>query len=212
MAHQGASPTSKARQLARARSRSLSVSLAQEQEARERASTAPPKKPMLNREISMSRTFKPKPKPAPAATTKAKAEAPPPKSAKPKDVPVTLVEETPVKPKGPVTAGSRAVFPEKNTRQPSLNEMLARAGPSRKRTVSTKRAMEPTVIDGDDELQDEWMMDSSPDVVLLNPLKRSSSTSSTSGITAVDTDEEDDGGVQETPSKPSRSGKRRNVL
>ncbi|KAF9476122.1 hypothetical protein BDN70DRAFT_772893, partial [Pholiota conissans] len=47
--------------LIRSRSRSLSVSLAQEQQERERASAAPPKKRILNREVSMSRVFKPKP-------------------------------------------------------------------------------------------------------------------------------------------------------
>ncbi|KAF8649389.1 hypothetical protein AX16_005830 [Volvariella volvacea WC 439] len=55
---------SSARALARERSRSLSVSLAQEEEARKRAGSAgvSNKKRVLNKEISMSRVFKPKPK------------------------------------------------------------------------------------------------------------------------------------------------------
>ncbi|KAF9005153.1 hypothetical protein BDQ17DRAFT_1399371 [Cyathus striatus] len=85
------------------RSRSLSVSLAQEKEERERATSVggPNKKRVLNREVSMSRVFRPKPKPErvrSAREGKANEEEDKGKGKK-KDVGVTLVEETPQKPK-----------------------------------------------------------------------------------------------------------------
>lgn len=150
----------------RSRSRSISVSLAQEQKERDRASTAPPKKRILNREVSMSRVFKPKPK-RPVEVDAAKSKAPAPSKPPPKDSDIILVDETPQKPR---TASVRTMsFGQPGgIKFPALN----------------------VVEDDDDE---EWVMHSSPDIVLLNP--------------DVGTDSDGEVGGQATPSKPS--GKRR---
>ena len=91
------------RALVRSRSRSLSISLAQEKERERAASAAPPKRRVLNREISMSRVFKSKPKPNDKASTTSERGPKPattaPVKTKVKDLGITLVEETPVKPR-----------------------------------------------------------------------------------------------------------------
>ncbi|KJA13217.1 hypothetical protein HYPSUDRAFT_209728 [Hypholoma sublateritium FD-334 SS-4] len=126
----------------RSRSRSISVSLAQEQKERDRASTAPPKKRILNREVSMSRVFKPKPK-RPVEVDVVKSKAPAPSKPPPRDNDIILVDETPQKPR---TASVRTMsFGQPGTiKFPALN-----------------------VIEDDDD--EEWVMHSSPDIVLLNP-------------------------------------------
>ena len=86
----------------RSRSRSLSVTLAQDSDAR-RAGSVGAKKRLLNREVSMSRNFKPKPKP----TAKEDVEGPKPAQKRQRSVKqltennigMTLVEATPVKSK-----------------------------------------------------------------------------------------------------------------
>ncbi|KAG5732729.1 hypothetical protein E4T56_gene16704 [Termitomyces sp. T112] len=87
--------------LERNRSRSLSVSLAQERLERERSVTAGPlKKRVLNREVSMSRAFRPKPRSIQEDPAKIKANnAGTKKETKLRDEGVTLVEATPTKPK-----------------------------------------------------------------------------------------------------------------
>ncbi|KAF8884971.1 hypothetical protein BD779DRAFT_1534745 [Infundibulicybe gibba] len=90
----------KVRALARSRSRSLSTSLAKEREL-ERAGSVGAingKKRALNREVSMSRVFKPKPKPAEATQANVKKEAEVgARLVKSKQDGITLVASTPVK-------------------------------------------------------------------------------------------------------------------
>ncbi|KAG6886410.1 hypothetical protein C0992_004092 [Termitomyces sp. T32_za158] len=132
----------------RSRSRSLSVSLAQERLDRERSVTAgPSKKRVLNREVSMSRAFKPKQRPAQEELAKKKEnEIALKKETKPRDEGVTLVEATPTKPK-----------PAK------LRSTLSFAGRSQSHIFQT------AMTDREDE--EEWLLpgSSSPDVLLLGP-------------------------------------------
>jgi hypothetical protein len=90
--------------LSRSRSRSLSVTLAQDLDAR-RVGSVGTQKRHLNREVSMSRNFKPKPKPKPKPMAKEGLGGEGPKipqkrrSILANDIGVTLVEATPVKSK-----------------------------------------------------------------------------------------------------------------
>jgi len=185
------------RALVRSRSRSLSISLAQEKE-RERAaaSAAPSKKRVLNREISMSRAFKPKPKPKDDKTTTERGPKPAPVKPKVKDLGVTLVEETPVKPRLTSTKSlsfsqaSLGIAPIKDLKGKPKNlekdgTFLAGGGSNQQQLGIL------------DEEEEEWMLTSSPDILLLNP-KQSIGSSF---------DLDSDGEVEEaqaTPSKPSR--------
>lgn len=107
---QGINAQSDARALARARSRSLSVSLAQE---REQSAAAPTRKRMGTREVSMSRIFKPKPKPVgPPTSDKTEPESQSSQSQpKARDLGVTLVEETPAKPRDRTVSFSQTTLP-----------------------------------------------------------------------------------------------------
>ncbi|KAG5644438.1 hypothetical protein DXG03_008533 [Asterophora parasitica] len=136
--------------------RSLSVSLAQERSERERSVTAGAlKKRVLNREVSMSRAFKPKARPSQDDENKAKAaettrkleEAA--KKAPVKAQGVLLVEATPTKPKH---SRSASTFSFNGTRTQSF---------SLQSSLGAKD-------DGDDD-EDEWLLpgSSSPDVLLL---------------------------------------------
>ncbi|KAJ3564878.1 hypothetical protein NP233_g8001 [Leucocoprinus birnbaumii] len=146
------------RSLARARSRSLSMSLAQEREERERSvGIGPGKKRALNREVSMSRAFKPRPKAAPKIT-----EADPnsqsnvdSKSQSEKGE-VVLVEETPQKPRA---INRKASQPQFNNTASSNNIFGAR---------QNSQSLFGTRIEETDD-DDAWMLDSSPDVLLLQP-------------------------------------------
>ncbi|PPQ91196.1 hypothetical protein CVT25_001212 [Psilocybe cyanescens] len=174
--------------LARARSRSLSVSLAQELKERERASSIPSKKPVFNREVSMSRVFKPKPKPKQTEETiKTEPVLPPPKPSA--NLGVTLVEETPVK----ARVASSTTF----GRQPSFS-----FGAKSSTKVSLPLVPE-SPVEGE-EGEEEWMMESSPpDIVFLNPKR------GPNGVVEMDSDDDDDDGEHfATPSKPSRSSSR----
>ena len=115
----------------------------------------------------MSRVFKPKPK-RPVEVDAAKSKAPAPSKPPPKDSDIILVDETPQKPR---TASVRTMSfgPPGAIKLPALN-----------------------VIEDDDD--EEWVMHSSPDIVLLNP------------NVGADSDED---GAHATPSKPP--GKRRKV-
>ena len=188
------------RALVRSRSRSLSISLAQEKE-RERAaaSAAPPKKRVLNREISMSRAFKPKPKPKDDKATTGRGPKPEtvaPVKPKVKDLGITLVEETPVKPRLTSTKSlsfsqaSLGIVPIKDLKGKPKNlekdgTFLAGGGSNHQQLGIL------------DEEEEEWMVNSSPNILLLNP-KQSIGSSF---------DLDSDGEVEEaqdTPSKPSR--------
>ncbi|PPQ69371.1 hypothetical protein CVT26_002526 [Gymnopilus dilepis] len=172
--------TSTSRTLSRSRSRSLSISLAQEREEREKASNAASKKRILNKEVSMSRVFKPKPKlqQAEARSVKTEAPAPPPKSKGP-DLGVTLVEETPVKPRPPAPAPMKTIsFGRPNF---TLAPPAAGGNASNGLLPMTKQSEE------DEDAEEEWMMDSSPDITYLNPMK-GSGTSSASGAESAGVD------------------------
>lgn len=160
--------SSKSRTLVRSRSRSLSVSLAQERMERERSITAgPPKKRVLNREISMSRAFKPKTHPSQDEDSKAKAESKKrtvlqAEATKKtiKDEGVLLVEATPTKPK---LARSSSSF--------SFNASKIAAEGTGPRTQSFLIQSPLGTMDMEDDDDEEWRIpgSSSPDILLLGP-------------------------------------------
>jgi hypothetical protein len=132
------------------------MSLAQEREQRERSvSLVPGKKRSLNREVSMTRGFKPKPRMAPKPT-EAILDSQPNVNGKPQHekAEVILVEETPQKP--------RVVL--RNTSQSQLNCTSSNAFVTRQDTQSLFGSR---ITETDDD--DAWMLDSSPDVLLLQP-------------------------------------------
>jgi len=161
----------------------------------------------------MSRVFKPKAKGRADAGKPAKIEAPPVSKAKSKrTVGVTLVEETPMKPKAKQKAGS--------LRFGQAQGSLTRTFSFGVKDITVNPRSNPAQDDDNDE---EWMMDSSPDIVLLNPQaaasrssrSRSGSIGSAAGQDSsivkpkgdVDDDSDDELGamaVDLTPSRPSR--------
>jgi len=190
------------RALARSRSRSHSVSLAQEQEERERLlNEAQPKKRILNREVSMSRVFKPKA--APSKTETKRSERPPLQmelKGKKLDLGVTLVDETPEKPRvlsaSLSAAGGSFMFGQPRFGFPPMN------GNGKMVEKPEHPPLAPLNEHDDDE--EEWMMDSSPDIVLLNPPLKGRG-----GRMNDEADEGEDEGEDElmmvaTPTKPSR--------
>ncbi|KAF9556485.1 hypothetical protein CPC08DRAFT_669781 [Agrocybe pediades] len=221
--------------LVRSRSRSLSVSLAQEKEERTRAANALPtkKRAVVNREVSMSRVFKPKPKPSssnlfgqsqsqdgsllPKTAKHKEPVAPPPKKAK-LDLGVTLVEETPEKPRvavppPPGRSGSmRALdFGVTLVEETPEKPRVARSGSTRmfgqpvfgfatRTKANSVRELEG--IDGD---EDEWLAESSPpNVISFSPTPTATQESSL----LISDDDEDEDEVMATPSKPWK-GRRR---
>ncbi|GLB40855.1 putative DNA replication regulator SLD3 [Lyophyllum shimeji] len=178
--------SSKAQALVRNRSRSLSVSLAQEriERERERSVTAgPSKKRVLNREVSMSRAFKPKPKPKPSKAearkragsepqTQPEAEA---EARKKKDEGVTLVEATPTKPRiAPGRTQSQSQFhSQSGSQSQSQSQSLFGAGhASRARSFVIQSSLRLGAEDEDEEEEEEeWRLpgSSSPDILLLAP-------------------------------------------
>jgi len=162
----------------------------------------------------MSRVFKPKAKGRADAGKPAKIEAPPVSKAKSKrTVGVTLVEETPVKPKAKQKAGS--------LRFGQAQGSLTRTFSFGVKDITPNPRSNPAQVNDDND--EEWMMDSSPDIVLLNPQAAASRTSRSrsgsigsaagqdSGIVKskgdVDDDSDDELGVMAvdlTPSRPSR--------
>ncbi|KAG6830394.1 hypothetical protein H0H87_008281 [Tephrocybe sp. NHM501043] len=161
--------------LVRNRSRSLSVSLAQERLERERSVTAgPSKKRVLNREVSMSRAFKPKPRPVQEELVKKKPPLPNEAAAKretKRDEGVLLVEATPTRPKlgrtqSTISFGVRS--------QSSIFSVVT--------ALSEK------------EDEEEWLIpgSSSPDILLLGPGRR------------VDEDDDVGNAMDHTPTKRSR--------
>ncbi|TEB25786.1 hypothetical protein FA13DRAFT_1636967 [Coprinellus micaceus] len=135
-----------ARALARERSRSLSMSLAQE---REQTTAAPTKKRMGTREISMSRIFKARSKPTTAATSGKPEHEPQPSQSqsRAKDVGVTLVEDTPAKPRDRTVS-----FSQTQAMYPSSRNLFTRQDSAL--SVAT---------DNDDA----WQISSSPDIMML---------------------------------------------
>lgn len=139
--------------LARSRSRSLSVSLAQDADSRRAGSVGATKKPVLNREVSMSRVFKEKPvrkeddvkrgdlKKAKTISKTMLSILKPPKAQV--DGGVTLVAATPVK-------GSK-----------KTQQLLSFGLPK-----SARAPLSPTP-GGIDEEEEDWSLLSSPDVLLL---------------------------------------------
>ncbi|KAF8067597.1 hypothetical protein FPV67DRAFT_1492599 [Lyophyllum atratum] len=144
--------------LERNRSRSLSVSLALERERS--VTTNPPKKRVLNREISMSRAFKPKahtgPKIDASKKTSSQVEAPPKKE---KDEGMLLVEATPTKPKLTRTQ-SQSTFG-------NAEEIRSRA---RSFVIQSSLRLGSGMEEQEEE-EEEWRLpgSSSPDVLLLGP-------------------------------------------
>ena len=188
------------RALIRSRSRSLSISLAQEKERERAASAAPPKKRVLNREISMSRAFKPKPKDKDKATTTSergpKPETVAPVKPRVNDLGVTLVEETPVKPR--LTLSKTMSLDQASLGISPIKDLKGTFTNFEKDGSFLARSSQLGILDEDEE---EWIMDSSPDILLLNPKQ---SIGSSFGL-------DSDGEVEEaqaTPSKPSRKKKK----
>lgn len=163
--------------LSRARSRSLSVSLAQEREERERSvGVGPGKKRLLNREVSMSRAFKPRPKPTfKTAETALESQIQPGGEAQAEKTEVVLVEDTPQKPR---------VANKKTSESQPTNLFGVRQ--------STQSLFGSHIDETDDD--DAWMLDSSPDVLLLQPGRKVYGSS----------DDEYEAVVHHTPSKKQR--------
>ncbi|KAF9443997.1 hypothetical protein P691DRAFT_678453 [Macrolepiota fuliginosa MF-IS2] len=171
---------SDSRSLARARSRSLSVSLAQEREERERSvGVGPSKKRLLNREVSMSRAFKPRPKAASRAADSESQHSAGSKL-KPEKTEIILVEDTPQKPRIANRKGSQSQF-DVNPSSSSLFGVRQ----------SNQSLFSSTINETDDD--DAWMLDSSPDVLLLHP-----------GRKAGDGSDEYEAVTFQTPSKKPR--------
>lgn len=190
---------SKTRPLERSRSRSLSVSLAQEREReRERSmGLGATKKRVLNREVSMSRVFKPKPKAQEQKANSTKRKKPTddhlaPINLKMKDEGVTLVDDTPVKPK----AGEKSRSMSRSQSQMTIGDGGKSA--SNARAVLSQPLFHQ--IQGDDD-DDEWRLSSLPDTILLSG-RDDAPGSSIGGITQW-SDGDDD--VDDTPSKKKRA-------
>jgi len=178
---------SKARTLERTRSRSLSLSLAQEREReRERSvGLGATKKRVLNREVSMSRVFKPKPKlPEVKVTSKRKRPDNDTPAPKVKDVGVTLVVDTPVKPRTGIN--TKSVLQTTNGVRRTVGMTGSHSLPSFGHVGQ----------DGDDD-DDEWDLQSSPNILLLG------GKGDTGGLGLSD-GEDDQWGVSDTPSKSKR--------
>ncbi|KAF5381575.1 hypothetical protein D9615_005380 [Tricholomella constricta] len=171
--------SSKARPLVRdrERSRSLSVSLAQEREReRERSvTTLVPKKRVLNREVSMSRAFKPKARPSQEEESvrkakiglqnegaRAKKDPTTTTATTKKDEGVLLVEATPTRPK---LARSQSTFLVKET----ADGTGTRSRPQSFSFQASLGRKDDTDDDDNDDDEDEWRLpgSSSPDVLLL---------------------------------------------
>jgi len=185
--------TSMSRDAARDRSRSLSVSLAQEKEARASSQTKVlSKKKILNREVSMSRVFKPRGPQAPLGGVSkdigAKSTEMEPFARK-VNLGVTLVEETPSRPRHARTASLSTTMPPlpqpdfglakkvvqraKSERPPSRSQTApSTSAPSqssmlmRTSTVLVEAdSSEVEEEDGDDD--DKWTLHSSPAIHML---------------------------------------------
>ena len=151
---------------------------------------------MLNREISMSRAFKPKPKDKDKATTSErgpKLEKVAPVKLKANDLGVTLVEETPVKPR--LTSSKTLSFDQASLGIVPIKDLKGKSKNLEKDGSFLARSIQLGILDE----EEEWMVDGSPDILLLNP-KQSIGSCSSFGLDSDGELEE----AQATPSKPSR--------
>ncbi|KAF8452540.1 hypothetical protein L210DRAFT_846508 [Boletus edulis BED1] len=172
---------------ARSRSRSLSVSLAQDASARRSSSTSGTSlKRALSREVSMSRGFKPRAQQSQASrpnTSGTKVAAKPKREDKKEDnrsQGVTLVTATPTKPK--VRGNSRNHGHASSQSQTRAFSPNLGVGPEDDHDVTGNDIDHEGMTQVRDEDEDEelWLPDSSPDVLLLGPRKRAASGSSSS--------------------------------
>jgi len=144
----------------------------------------------------MSRVFKPKLKPKDKASTRGpKPETAAPVKTKVKDLGVTLVEETPVKPR--LTSTETLTFGQASSGIAPIKD-LERKPKNNEKDGTFLYGSQLGILDEDDE---EWMMNSSPDIMLLNP--KQSIGSSSFGLDSEGEAEE----AQATPSKRSRKRK-----
>lgn len=209
----GRSNTTKSQAATLSRSRSLSISLEQERREKERAgSVGVNKKRVLNREVSMSRVFKSKPKmqrteskkELTAGQGKEKAGG----KTNSRDVGVTLVEETPVKPRARSCSQSQVQSQVNSQPAGSQRQATGRSASSSYKAGGlfvlgrSKMGDEETLEDS----EEIWQLHSSPDVLLLNPEPRKGGGGSVFGGMMSDVDEDDEDGDFRmlTPSKPSR--------
>jgi len=149
------STTSQAQVGHRLRSRSLSVSLAEERVRERERGVGVRTKRALNREVSMSRGFKPKPK-GPPGQMKRKTQ--PNIEKKVSTEGVTLVEATPTK--------------RKSITKMLLPPQTMLSGESDEYGMSNRSSSRPLFgagLQGDDE-DDEWLLSSTPDVLKLGGL------------------------------------------
>jgi hypothetical protein len=155
----------------------------------------------------MSRVFKPKLGPSTLEKRKSeKLQVKVEPRARKLDLGVTLVEETPEKPRVlsaslSVTGGSLAFG------QPKFGLLPLNGNGNGK----TMERVEPPPLPlaavnelEEDDGEEEWMMDSSPDIVLLNPSSKGRDVSD-----GMEDEEEEEEETMATPSKPSRSGRGR---
>ncbi|KAF9244497.1 hypothetical protein BU15DRAFT_71481 [Melanogaster broomeanus] len=173
----------------RQRSRSLSVSLAQDaSNRRATSSTSSSLQRALSREVSMSRAFKPRTQAAPkgveaSRSTQTQLSAPKPNSTTKRQTSgVTLVAATPTKPKRAARARSYTAS-ETRSSSPSIG-------------LDVEHSDTDAVSAFKEEDEDMWLPDSSPDILLLGPRKRTASESSSLGPL-----DEDDDMDMDTPLK-----------
>jgi len=197
------------RTIVRSRSSSLSLSLAKEQEERAAAAANAAEqhtKKRLNREVSMSRVFKSegkgkrrgvskaegRKKGGVAASATVKVKASKAEKRHREDKGVTLVEETPIKAR--VSSGTVNGQPRVPIAPPNFGS-----------TGVQMNGPRPVVdgINNNEDEEEEWIMDSSPAIVVFDPLvektkgRERASSSATSGIVA--TEEESKGAKWLTP-------------
>ena len=145
----------------------------------------------------MSRAFKPKPKPKDKATSERgpKPETVAPVKPKVNDLGVTLVEETPVKPR--LTSRKALSFGQASLGIAPIKDLKGKLKNLEKDENFLASGNQLGILDE----EEEWMVNnSSPDILLLNP-KQSIGSSSLGLELDSDGDVED---AQATPSKPSR--------
>jgi hypothetical protein len=153
----------------------------------------------------MSRVFKPKLGPSKLEKRKSeKLQVKVEPRARKLDLGVTLVEETPEKPRV-LSASLSATGGSLAFGQPKFG-LLPMSGNGDGKTV--ERA-EPPLLPlaavnelEEDDGEEEWMVNSSPDIVLLNPSSKGRDVSD-------EMDDEEEEETMATPSKPSRSGRGR---
>uniref|UniRef100_A0A0W0FPN7 DNA replication regulator Sld3 C-terminal domain-containing protein n=1 Tax=Moniliophthora roreri TaxID=221103 RepID=A0A0W0FPN7_MONRR len=167
------------------RTRSLSASLREEELERRRAqSVGHSSRRVLNREISMSRSFKAKAQPTTSQSqTAVKTPVEPkPATVKPesKDEGITLVEATPVKPK---EARVKTLSKSFSQTQAQLQLAPSDSPTTSKRTISRVVSQTSTVVE-----EEEWQLpgSNSPSVLLMD------GGSDTSELTDIEDDDDDD--------------------